>query len=350
MNLLADRRCRRFLCSVLAVSAAAALLTGWLLLRRYGSLYPLLLLPSLGSPAAVLFLSVRFLKGQLGLIRGAEQTLTRFLSGQRDARIDCEEEGALFRFFHTVNTLSAALNAKAEREKQANSVLKDTISDISHQLKTPLAALSLYNGLIAEADTIPDVRALAASSEAEIDRMSSLVRNLLKLARLDAGVIRFEMRRVSLAGLMSELKRRFSLRAEAEKKTILLSGGPAELLCDVTWLSEALGNILKNALDHTSPGGEIRMEWGQTGDLLCLSVRDDGSGIHPEDLPYIFKRFYRSRFSRDTQGIGLGLPLAATVIEAHGGTIEVESEPGRGTVFRICFPVSPPAYNIVGSD
>ena len=110
------------------------------------------------------------------------------------------------------------------------------------------------------------------------------------------------------------------------------------LSCDRLWLTEAVDNIVKNALDHTKEGGLVQISWKESASAVRLTVKDNGSGIHPEDLYHIFKRFYRSRFSKDTQGIGLGLPLAKSIIEAHNGTIEVDSMEGRGTTFIITFP------------
>lgn len=109
------------------------------------------------------------------------------------------------------------------------------------------------------------------------------------------------------------------------------------LLCDRNWLAEAVGNIVKNALDHTKAGNSVSVEWRSFASMVQIVVKDNGSGIHPEDIHYIFKRFYRSRFSKDTQGVGLGLPLAKAIVEAHRGTIEVDSVLGAGTVFTINF-------------
>ena len=120
----------------------------------------------------------------------------------------------------------------------------------------------------------------------------------------------------------------------------MLSGPEeASLLCDRDWLTEAIDNLVKNALDHTESGDFVRIEWTLRPYAVQICVRDNGSGIHPEDLHHIFKRFYRSRFSKDQQGIGLGLPLAKAIVEAHGGTITVDSEWGRGTAFTLNFPI-----------
>ena len=107
------------------------------------------------------------------------------------------------------------------------------------------------------------------------------------------------------------------------------------------WLMEAVSNVVKNAFDHTGAGGCILIEWKAFISLVQITVKDNGCGIHPEDLYHIFKRFYRSRFSKDTQGAGLGLPLAKAIVEAHNGTIEVKSRLGAETCFTINFLTGP---------
>lgn len=108
------------------------------------------------------------------------------------------------------------------------------------------------------------------------------------------------------------------------------------MVCDMEWTSEALGNIVKNALDHTEAGGMIRVIWEHSPYMTRITVTDYGSGILPEDLPHIFKRFYRSKNSGDSQGLGLGLPLAKSIIEGQGGTVLVQSSPKEGTAFTVC--------------
>ncbi len=100
---------------------------------------------------------------------------------------------------------------------------------------------------------------------------------------------------------------------------------------------EAVSNLVKNAFAHTKAGDTISIQWKQFASIVQLVVQNNGSGIHPEDLPHVFKRFYRSRFSKDTQGVGLGLPLTKAIVEAHSGTIEIDSDLGRGTTFTINF-------------
>ena len=142
----------------------------------------------------------------------------------------------------------------------------------------------------------------------------------------------------NVADMMGYIERHFAYQAQQQEKTLVLSGDEeVALVCDQTWLIEAISNIVKNAFDHTKAGATIRIAWRAFASMVQIIVSDNGSGIHPEDLPHIFKRFYRSRFSKDTQGIGLGLPLAKAIIEDHNGTIEVNSTLGVGTTFTINF-------------
>ena len=278
--------------------------------------------------AAVGALLYGFLLRRSKLLEAAETKITEYIYGGHSARIECDGEGELNRLFHRVNTLSAVLDAHLDREQAQKLFLKDTIADISHQLKTPLAALSVYTGIMqSEPDNADTVRRFSDLSERELERIETLVQSLLKITKLDSGTMRFSKRRVNIGELTEE---------------IILSGdGALTLLCDREWMTEALGNIVKNALDHTSRGGTICIEQRRAASSVQVIIRDDGSGIHPEDLPHIFKRFYRSRFSQDTAGIGLGLPLAKAIVEAHVGTIEAASELGRGSVFTLTFAPAP---------
>ena len=109
-------------------------------------------------------------------------------------------------------------------------------------------------------------------------------------------------------------------RAERERKHLLFEGAEDALVrCDPEWTTEALGNLIKNGLDHTKEGGTVRVSWASSPAMIRICVEDDGSGIPPEEIHHIFKRFYRSSSSLDTQGIGLGLPLAKSIVEGQGG-------------------------------
>lgn len=305
------------------------------------NLLTLLLFCALCGTGAALGMAVRRLRLQEQSMENAAARIREYLLDRRKGGIECNEEGAMYHLFHEVNSLVTIADAHADSERQAKEFLRDTISDISHQLKTPIAALNIYNGILQqEAADTATVQEFTALSEQELDRIESLVQSLLKMARLDAGAITLEQSPENLSELLEHIRGQYSFRAEQEGKEIDLEGDEqAILLCDRTWLTEAIGNLVKNALDHTEQGDRILVRWQQSPCLTQITVEDTGSGIHPEDLYHIFKRFYRSRFSKDTQGIGLGLPLAKSIIEAHRGSIEVHSELGHGTTFIINFPI-----------
>ena len=293
---------------------------------------------AVGLCAAVCALCFWYFRDQQRLMENAVGQIRAYVSGDRDAMIECDEEGELYRLFHEVNSLAAILNAHARKEEQSRIFLKNTISDISHQLKTPLAALNIYNGIIQGTEEFSDVQEFSRLSEQELDRIENLVQNLLKITKLDAGTVCMEKNPEKVSEMMDDVRKQFQYRADQEKKTLVFSGDEeADFACDRLWMTEALGNLVKNALDHTEQGDTVFVQWKVFASMLRITVKDNGSGIAPEDLHHIFKRFYRSRFSQDTKGIGLGLPLAKAVVEAHGGTIEAASTLGVGTTFTMNF-------------
>ena len=296
----------------------------------------LLLVFLFGAVYISLFL---YLRRQHKAFRNAENTILQFLDGNTTSRIECSQAGDWYSLFHAINEMAAILSAHAEHQRQTKEFLQDIISDVSHQIKTPLSALKMYHEIIeGHKDDAATVSSFTEKSQREIKRMEDVIYTLLKLARLDAGIIQMEKTPENLSVLMQDVLERFETWAEREHKTITLSGKEDVVLsCDALWVSEAIGNIVKNALEHTENGGHIGVKWSQSPLMTQIEISDDGKGIHPEDLYNIFKRFYRSRFSSDVHGIGLGLPLAKSIVEAHGGTISVTSSLGAGTTFTLNF-------------
>lgn len=280
-----------------------------------------------------------YLQRQHKAFSNAENTIRQFLDGNTTSRIECSQAGDWYSLFHAINEMATILSAHAENQRQTKEFLQDIISDVSHQIKTPLSALKMYHEIIeSHKDDAATVSSFTEKSQREIKRMEDVIYTLLKLARLDAGIIQMEKSEENVSILMQDVLERFETWAEREHKTITLSGKEnVILLCDALWVSEAIGNIIKNALEHTENGGHIGVEWSQSPLMTQIEISDDGKGIHPEDLYNIFKRFYRSRLSSDVHGIGLGLPLAKSIVEAHGGTISVTSTPGMGTTFTLNF-------------
>lgn len=321
---------------VMVFALALSELALWLV---YGTFAPILIIIFLLVTGMILFLCFCYFEKQNKIIEEATSQIKLYLAGDKNARVACNDEGELYKLFHAVNTLATVLNAHAENEIRAKEFSKSTISDISHQLKTPLAALNIYNGLVqGESDELPTIKEFAHLSEQELDRIESLVQSLLKITKLDAGSIIMEKTPENIADMMSDIEHYFSYRTKQEKKDLVLSGMESiQLVCDRHWMTEAISNLIKNAFDHTKAESHIYVQWKQLTSVIQITIQDDGDGIHPEDIHHIFKRFYRSRFSQDTQGIGLGLPLTKAIVEAHEGTITVDSVLGQGSTFTISF-------------
>ncbi len=297
-----------------------------------------------GSMIFFIFLAVFltvgiYIRKQKKMIAKADIMITQFLEGDMSQKTDSEETGGWYSLFHRINELATILSAQAEHEKQTRVFLQDMISDVSHQLKTPLAALKMYDEIMAQEDSDREtIQAFSQKSLREIRRLEDVVYTLLKIARLDAGTVRMEKSEENIEMLLRDVTERFETLAAQEAKEIVLSGrSDASLYCDALWMSEALGNMVKNALEHTPRGGKIVVSWERTALLTNIVVEDNGKGIHQEDIHNIFKRFYRSRFSQDTHGIGLGLPLAKSIVEAHQGTVSVTSRVGQGSRFVLSF-------------
>lgn len=261
--------------------------------------------------AAILALLFGYFRQQHKIMENAILQIKEYISGNKDVTIECNDEGELYRLFHEVNSLVAILNAHAEKEKSAKKFLKNTISDISHQLKTPLAALNIYIGLIqGEAEGQGAVQEFSRLSEQELDRIEGLVQNLLKITKLDAGTIVLDKSPENVSEIVESVKKHFLFRAGQEGKEICLSGnGETTLLCDRSWIMEAISNLVKNALDHTEKGDSVCIEWKSFASVVQITVKDNG----------------------------LGLTLTKAIVEAHNGTIEVDSTLGMGTSFTINF-------------
>ncbi|MFA9464672.1 MAG: sensor histidine kinase [Velocimicrobium sp.] len=280
-----------------------------------------------------------FFRKREELYHQAEQVITRFVEGDYSCHMPQMKEGSIYRLFASIDQLATLLQSKNETEQKTKVFLKNTISDISHQLKTPLAALIMYYEIISDEPNNADtVKEYSARTGLALNRMEQLIQSMLKITRLDAGSIVFEQNCCHVSELISLSIRELTARAAREEKEILIDRSLKDtIVCDKHWTSEAIGNIIKNALDHTNSGGKIHISWEHTPTLIRIFISDNGMGIALEDLHHIFKRFYRSKKSMDTQGVGLGLSLAKSIVEEQGGFISVQSTLYKGTIFTLSF-------------
>ncbi|WP_438445354.1 sensor histidine kinase [Gorillibacterium sp. sgz5001074] len=251
-------------------------------------------------------------------------------------------EGVFAKLAHQFQLMSNRMELTLERLRQEKEAMERLLSDISHQLKTPLAALQMFIEL-AQDDALPADRrnAFLAKGEAQIGRMDWLIRQLLTVARLEAGSTRLEMKMGSLLPSVQEAAEAFRARAVqlgVELSTQYDPGKTYLLPHDSAWLGEALGNLIKNALEHTPAGGRVQVRLEETSVLTRVVVTDTGEGIPPEELPRVFERFYKGRSASPGGGTGIGLSLAKAIVEQHGGFLSVRSTPGAGSVFTATLP------------
>ncbi len=316
----------------------------YLLLVAEQYIFPVILRLLLGvlPAAAILAGAGLFFNKRNHLYENVEKTITRYAENQFGNHLPTGETGAIYQLFGSIEQLAMSLQAKNEMEYKAKVFLKNMISNISHQLKTPLAALEMYMEIIlGEPCNEETVRNFSWKSMQSLERMEQLIQALLKMARLETGNIVFEKRPCYASELAAQAVGDLQQRAKQEGKEILMEGDPGEILvCDQEWTREAVANLVKNALDHTDRGGIVRVSWKRSLAVFCLTVQDNGCGIAPEDIHHIFKQFYRSRKSSDQQGAGLGLSLAKSIVEGQGGSLAVESRVGAGSVFWINFAIS----------
>ena len=297
---------------------------------------------------SMLLLSVLLLGGACFFLHQREQLyeqactiMESYRRGDYSPHLPQTREGGIYRMFSAVDSLATMLQAQKETAQNSKRFLKDTISHISHQLKTPLVALSLYQEIMEnEPDQPAVIEEFAAKTGLALKRMEDLLLSLLKITRLDAGSIIFEKENCRLQELVSHALGEQTTRAEMEGKKLLVEGDiDVSIICDPAWTAEALSNLVKNALDHTHAEGVIRIAWDASPAAVRISVTDNGDGIASEDIPHIFKRFYRSRKSQDIQGVGLGLSLAKSIIEGQDGLLSVHSVPHTETTFTLLFPL-----------
>jgi signal transduction histidine kinase len=249
-------------------------------------------------------------------------------------------EGEFGKLSHSFNIMAERLKLSLEKLKEDKVFLKNIISDISHQLKTPLASLIILNdNLLQDKNMKEEVRLeFLNRSKAQLDRIEWLVENLLKMAKLEADAIDFRYKETEL--LVPVQNSVASLRNLWEKKNQeieIQSEGNTFFNGDEEWLEEALVNIIKNCIEHTDSGGKITIELKETPLFSRIMIKDNGEGIDSKELPHIFERFYSGNTSTKTKGTGIGLSLSKLIVEKQGGSIAVNSIKGEGTKFEITF-------------
>ena len=215
--------------------------------------------------------------------------------------------------------------------------LNDTISDISHQLKTPMTSLMLLTDLMYnDLDKEKKIEFLDRTN-AQLSRMDWLIKSMLKLSKLEAKVIDFKTEKVNINELIRRSISPLSVPMELKNISLNINGDKeASYIGDIEWSSEALGNIIKNCVEHTKEGGTLDITYEENPIYSEIIIKDNGEGIDKDDIQNIFKRFYKGKNSK-SDSVGIGLAMAKSIIESQNGDIYVKSKKNRGSEFHITF-------------
>ena len=260
---------------------------------------------------------------------------------RRNFDIDIEEytEDELSGLKQEIYKTSLMLRSEADNQLKDKLNLKDSLSDISHQLKTPLTSITIMIDNILDNDDIDTKtrRKFLINIKREIININFLVQNLLKLSKFDANVIKFNKEDVLIKNIVDEAIKKVSALSELKGISIKVSGDKnATINCDFMWEVEAISNIIKNSIEHIGNDGFVEINYTKNKAYSRILIRDNGVGIDSEDLPHIFDRFYKGK-NTGRDSVGIGLALSKSIIEKDNGSISVKSTPNIGTIFTIKF-------------
>lgn len=265
------------------------------------------------------------------------EDIDRILHGEgATVSLDRYAEGELGILQNEVHKMTVRLREQQVQLQNDKVYLADSIADISHQIRTPLTAINLLVQLLSESD-LDTARRAALTQEliSLLSRIDWLITSLLKMSKLDAGTVRFKCEDMPLHLLIQKAVSPLAVATELRGQALSITADGC-FHGDLAWTAEAIGNVVKNCMEHTPNGGEIRITAAENALYTEILVQDNGCGIAPEDLPHIFERFYKGKNAGDT-GFGIGLALARRIVTAQNGTLKAENAPEGGARFTLRF-------------
>ncbi|WP_062051125.1 sensor histidine kinase KdpD [Bacillus sp. JCM 19034] len=268
------------------------------------------------------------LSGYLRKISGGDFTL--------DVRDN--EEGELSILKNDIYKVTLMLSEHSTSLNHDKLMLTEAISDISHQLKTPVTSMTVMADLLQTSGLSEQKRKeFTRNISVQLERIEWLVSSLLKLSKIDAGTIQFKRHPIVVKDLIEKSLEPLLIPMDIKQQSLTIVGEEdVRFVGDLNWTSEALINIVKNCVEHTPEGGELTITYSENPLFTEIVFADNGKGIAKEELPYIFKRFYKGKNAGE-ESVGIGLALAEKIITSQQGTIDVTSVVGKGTEFKIKF-------------
>jgi signal transduction histidine kinase len=277
-------------------------------------------------------------------IQALENAAHTLAEGDLSARAALEGRDEITALAASFNHMAERLQEADRQQRKLDALRRDLVAWASHDLQTPLTAIrvqveALADGVVEDPATI---QRYLRTTQRQVNDLSTLIDDLFQVAQIDAGGIVIQPGVCSLVDLISDALESF--KALAAERGVTLDGsadpGIDPVTLDAYRIGRVLNNLIGNSLRYTPAGGKVMVTASRTNDSILVEVSDSGEGIDPKDLPHIFERFYRGEKSRnrDTGGSGLGLAISQGIIQAHGGEIWAESQPGVGTTFHLRLP------------
>jgi signal transduction histidine kinase len=282
--------------------------------------------------------SLLFTRWRYREIARLSQYLRKINTGNYSLDIRDNQEGELSILKNDIYKVTLMLTEQSKLWQQEKLRLTDVIADISHQLKTPLTSMLVMADLLSDRK-LPEAKRSEFTHKIglQLERIDWLVSSLLKLSKIDAGTAVFKKELVKVPELLEKAIEPLLIPMDIKEQSISLKGEEStSFIGDLKWSQEAFINILKNCIEHTPAGGSIAVSYTENALFTEIVIADNGSGIPKEDLPYIFKRFYKGKNAGD-DSVGIGLAMAHSIISSQNGIIEVKSQEGEGTKFTIKF-------------
>ena len=263
--------------------------------------------------------------------------INSILHGDEGISIENCYEGELALLSSEIYKMTVMLREQKSKLMDDKMYLADLLADISHQIRTPLTSINILISMLSEPDITYEKREQTVHKlYGLLSRIDWLITALLKLSKIDAGTVKFKKEPITMQELLDKacMPVRVPIDIRGQQLNIESDG---ELCCDIAWSCEAIGNIVKNCMEHTPDGGKITIVGTHNPLYSEIRICDSGSGISKDDLPHIFERFYKGKDSEDKGGFGIGLALARMIITEQNGTLKAENSSEGGAVFTVRF-------------
>ena len=269
-------------------------------------------------------------------IASLADAINQVLHGDNSIDFDNYSEGELSILHSEIYKMTVRLREQQQKLLSDKEYLADSLADISHQIRTPLTSINLLVERLSASGLTDECRhQLTNELYGLLDRIDWLITTLLKISKLDAGTVQFNRDTVSLEMLINKSCAPLLIPIELRGQELVICA-EGNFYGDPAWTSEAVGNIVKNCMEHTPDGGKIEIEAAENALYSEIVIKDNGTGISPEDLPHIFERFYKGKDS-DGKSFGIGLALSRMIIAGQKGTVKAENRKNTGAMFTLRF-------------